>query len=91
MSFLRFLQVNTELWEVDLRFKKNKETKKKTDLYLKLSVECPIKRGFYLDENIVCGMDIGKVIPIMAFMGVRMSWDILDRKELLAWLAVLAA
>lgn len=49
-----------------LAFQKNKETKKKTDLYLKLSVECPIKRGFYLDENIVCGMDIGKVIPIMA-------------------------
>ena len=31
------------------------------------------------------------VSPMMAFMGVRISWLILDRKVLLAWLATWAA
>ena len=28
-----------------------------------------------------------EVMPRMAFMGVRMSWDILDKNRLFAWLA----
>ena len=40
-----------------------------------------------LSSNFSCPMVL---IPTMAFMGVRMSWLILDRKSDLAWFAALA-
>ncbi len=31
------------------------------------------------------------VIPMIAFIGVRISWDMLDKNSLLAWLAFCAS